>query len=380
MSTGRALGLGLIGLGGVLGGWLVLSMVVTAASGNLTSGGALLWLLLALVVGVPLVGAGWFVLQRGKQEQAEAAEFAGRQRVLEQDRLFRARIAAEADQQAQRLAGLARRESRLERAAARLRQVAAQLGGPGYDQAAWYEAVRLTDADVAALAQYDTLVSERLRRIAARADALELHPDGTGRADEPAEILRAVQAWERDLDQRLELLRGERAPTVAPSTLLTSAALSDGVDAVAALGLGDAVGYELDDYLVELTITYFAGGRSWKLHRLGSDGQRWLYVGPGALSLAMLQAVEPVEAAGSPDEVRVDGGAYQIQDSGEASVTIENTAGPIHKLTVEYRHCTASSGELYWLERWPDGQRAYRGAPIRPAALEIWPRERTAPA
>ena len=378
MSTSRALGYGLLGLGVILGGFLVLSMVVTALSGALEPGGILLWLLLTLLVAVPLVGAGCFVLQRSKQEQIEEAEFVGRRRVLEQDRLFRARIASEARQQAERLAALARGEPRLERAAARLRQVADQLQGPGYDQAAWYEAVKLADADVAALSQYDTLVSERLRRIAARADALELHRGEPDWGDEPAEILRAVQSWERDLDQRLELLRGERAPTVAPSALLSAGQPSRGAEAIVTLGLGDAVSYELDDYLVELTVSYFASGRAWKLHRLGSGGhQRWLYVGPGGLSLAMLEAVDPID--GGADEVHLDDAVYRLDEHGEAGVTIESAAGPPQRLTVGYRHYAAPSGELYWSERWPDGPRAYRGAPIRPAALEIWPRERVSP-
>ena len=382
MGTSRALGYGLIGLGVILGGFLILSMVVTAAAGDLLVGGALLWLLLALIVAVPLIGAGYFVLQRSKQEQADEAEFVGRRRVLDQDRLFRARIASEARQQAERLVSLAGNEPRLARAAARLRQVADQLESPGYDQAAWYDAVRLADTDIAALNQYDTLATERLRRIAARADALELREGGSASedAEDAGEILRLVQAWERDLDQRLELLRGERAPSVAPSALLGAGAPARGADAIAALGLGDAVSYELDDYLVEVTVSYFASGRSWKLHRLGSGSQqRWLYVGPGGLSLAMLESADPAGADGS-DEVRLADTVYRLRERGEAGVSVESTVSAAQELTVDYHHYAAPSGELYWLEGWPDGLRAYCGAPIRPPALEIWPRERSAPA
>lgn len=374
MGGGRALGFGLIGLGLILGAFLIVSMLATAAGGDLAMGGILLWGLLVVLVAVPLIGAGFFILQRGKQEEVETREFVGRRRVLEQDRLFRGRIASEAVQQAERLEDLGRGQPQLQRAATRLRQVAEDLQGPGYDQAAWYEAVKLADRDVEALGRYDDLVSGRLRRISAQVDALEL-----GEQQDGAGVLRSVQAWERDLDQRVELLRGERAPSVAPAALLAADEPATGADAIGALARGDAVTYEEDDYLVEVSLTYFASGKTWRLHRLSGDkGQRWLYVAPGGLSLAMLQTAAPAGRDGGP-EVEVGGTRYRLDQQGAASVTVEGPGGGEEGLAVDYWHYVGGTNELYWHERWPDGPRAYQGTTIRPRSLEVWPRERTTP-
>jgi hypothetical protein len=373
MGQGRAVGLGLIGLGVVLGGLVVLWLITTAAAGELRGGGFVLGLMLAAILGLPPAAAGYYVLQRNRQEELETREFVGRRRVLEEDRLFRARIAGEARQQAERLESLARGDPQLSRAAARLGQVAGDLQGPGYDQAAWYEAVRLADDDVAALRQYDNLISERLRRIARQVDALEL-----GRQVDPAEVLGAVHGWERDLDRRLELLRGERAPSVAAGELLSADEPVRWLDAIAALARGDAVTYEESDYLVEVTVTYFASGRTWKLHRLGAESaRRWLYVAPGALALAMLQPSDPIASDGAA-ELALGGTTYRLDEQGAASVTVDSAVGQ-QRLTIDYWHYTAPSGELYWLERWPDGPRAYQGSPIPARRLEVWPAERSAP-
>ena len=372
MGQGRAMGLGLIGLGAVLGGLVLLWLVVTAASGELRGGGFVLGLMIAAVLGLPPIGFGYYLLQRSKQEELETREFVGRRRVLEEDRLFRAHIATEARQQAERLLALAQGQPQLQRAAGRLRSVADDLQASGYDQAAWYEAVTLGDEDVEALRRYDDLVSERLRRISRQVDGLELgdRQDATG-------ILQATQAWERDLDQRLELLRGERPPSVDPSDLLAAEEPAGGAGAIEALARGDAVTYDEVDYLVEVTVTYFASGRTWKLHRLGAeDARRWLYVAPGGLSLAMLEMTEPA-AEERAREVRLGETIYRLAEEGSASITVESASGRQEGLAVDFWHYEAPAGELYWHERWPDGPRAYRGAPIRPRRLEVWPSERT---
>lgn len=371
MGSNRALGLGMIGLGAVLGGLVLLWLLVTLASGDLQSGGFVLGLLLAAVLGLPPIGLGYYLLQRGRQEAVEEQAFVGQRRVIEQDKLFRARIAGEATQQAERIEGVGGENPQLARAASRLRQVAAQLQGGGYDQASWYEAVKLTDADVEALRQYDNLVAGGLRRISDKVDRLEL---GKGAAD--MGLLEDVQAWERELDQRLELLRGERPPTVAPGALLAADEPLRSPEAIAKLQRGDAVTYEEDDYLVEVTVTYFSGGRTWHLHRLGAEeNRRWLYVAPGALELAMMEVMTPMSGEQAA-EVEIDGTSYRLADYGSASATVNTSASASERVTVDYRHYRASSGELYWHERWPDRARAYRGSIVPARSLEIWPAAR----
>lgn len=365
------MGLGLVGLGAVLGGLVVLWLIVTAASGDLGGGGFVLGLMLAAILGLPPIFAGYVVLRRSREEEVSLDELVGHRRVLEQDRLFRTRIATEARQQAARLAALADGQSQLARAAARLKGVADDLESSRYDESAWYETVKLADEDVEVLGRYDDLVSERLRRIARQVDALEL-----GDRQDAAGILRAAQTWERDLDQRLELLRGERPPTRDPSDLLAAEEPARGADAIAALAPGDAITYEGVDYLVELTIAYFASGRAWKLHRLGAEeAKRWLYVAPGGLALAMLELVAPSAEDGAR-ELRRGEALYRLADEGAASVTVTSPQSRDEGIGVDFWHYQAPSGALYWHERWPDEPRAYEGTPIPPRALEIWPAER----
>ncbi|MBA2448548.1 MAG: DUF4178 domain-containing protein [Chloroflexi bacterium] len=368
------MGLGLIGLGAVLGGLAVLWLIVTAASGDLRGGGFVLGLMLAAILGLPPIFAGYVVLRRSREEAVALDELVGHRRVLEQDRLFRTRIATEARQQAARLAALADGQPQLARAAARLKGVADDLESSRYDESAWYETVELADEDVAVLGRYDDLVSERLRRIARQVDALEL-----GDRQDAAGVLRAAQTWERDLDQRLELLRGERPPTRNPSDLLAAEEPARGAEVIAALAPGDAITYEGVDYLVELTITYFASGRAWTIHRLGAeDARHWLYVAPGGLALAMLELVTPSAEDGAR-EVRRGDSLYRLTDEGAASITVTSARGREEGLGVDFWHYQAPTGGLYWQERWPDEPRAYEGAPIPPRALEIWPAERTTP-
>ena len=72
MSGNRALGLGLVAAGGVLGGIFLLWLLVSLAGGQPGPGGAVLGLLLAAVLGLPLAGGGLYVLSRGQQEASAA--------------------------------------------------------------------------------------------------------------------------------------------------------------------------------------------------------------------------------------------------------------------------------------------------------------------
>jgi hypothetical protein len=370
MAQGRALGLGLMGLGAVLGGLVVLWLLATAASGDLRAGGFVLGLILAAVLGLPPIGVGYYMLQREKQQGIEELAWAGRQRVLDQDRLFRARIASEARQQAARLRRAGADDPMLERAAVRLGEIGDQLEGSDYDRAAWYDAVKLTDEDLDALARYDRLVSDGLRRIGRQVDRLEL-----GAAESGENILRDVQSWEAELDQRLELLRGERAPSVPPTALLEAREPARGAAALSAMARGDAVTIDERDYVVAVSVSYFAGGQGWKLHRLDAEeDRRWLYVGPGALEVAVMEETAP-KVEGRPPEIEHGELRLRLRTEGTANASVDSGAGA-ESASVEYGHYAAEGGERYWLERWPDGSRAYVGSLVRPQALEVWPAER----
>src|SRR6185312_10051678 len=141
------------------------------------------------------------------------------------------------------------------------------------------------DSDIDTLRRYDDLVRERVRRL----------------RDEP----QSGQQWLRELrqaiDQREDLLvRGRAAPGIDPTLLLTShtpSALASG--GVEQISVGDAVSREDTNinYVVENVAAYFAEGQRWRLARLVPTGPgasvAWLYVGPGALELALLDELPP---------------------------------------------------------------------------------------
>jgi hypothetical protein len=344
MSGGRALGVGLLaGAAGILLlllGWVLVSGVA--------GGGIVLTLLLALILAGPLAGAGWYILSRQPDEQRAEAAFQRKQRILDSDRVFRAQTAAA-------LRNLSTDPALPDR---ELRTLAEELQDATHGSAAWQALVQLDDRDIDTLRRYDDLVRERVRRL----------------RDEP----RSGQQWLRELrraiDQREDLLvRGRAAPGVDPTLLLTSDAPPLGSGGVEQITVGDAVSRDDTNYVVENVAAYFAEGQRWKLARLVPTGPNaavaWLYVGPGALELGLLQELpspgdDPPNVGGSPLPEVASGTA--VADVTGGSQTAEGVLVAYQR----YRDTT----RLALVEHWPDQSvRAYGGSPIKPGDLEIWP-------
>jgi Domain of unknown function (DUF4178) len=349
MSGGRALGLGLLaGAAGILlllVGWLLVSGVA--------GGGIVLTLLLALILAGPLAGAGWYILSRQPDEQRAEAAFLRKQRILDSDRVFRAQTGAT-------LRGLATNPAL---PGGELRTLADELQDATHGSAAWQALVQLDDSDIDTLRRYDDLVRERVRRL----------------RDEP----RSGQQWLRELrraiDQREDLLvRGRAAPGVDPSLLLTSdpaPALSSGVEQIR---VGDAVSRDDANYVVENIAAYFAEGQRWKLARLVPTGPHatvvWLYVGPGALEIALLDEL-PSSADGSSEDgpLSIGGSSLPEVASGTAVADVTSGTRTAEGVLVAYRRYRDTT-RLALVEHWPDQTiRAYGGSLIKPSDLEIWP-------
>jgi hypothetical protein len=344
MSGGRALGIGLVaGAAAILLlliGWLLV--------GGVAGGGIVLTLLLALILAGPLAGAGWYILSRQPEEQRAEAAFLRKQRILDSDRVFRAQTAAS-------LRALATDPALPDR---ELRTLADELQDATHGSAAWRALVQLDDSDIDTLRRYDDLVRERVRRL----------------RDEP----QSGQQWLRELhhaiDQREDLLvRGRAAPGVDASLLLTTdapPALSTGVEQIS---VGDAVSRDTTNYVVENIAAYFAEGQRWKLARLvptGPDASvAWLYVGPGALEIALLNELP------SPGEgpFIVGGAPLPEVASGTAVADVTGGSHTAEGVLVAY-HRYRDNARLAIVEHWPDQNiRAYGGSLIRPSDLEIWP-------
>jgi hypothetical protein len=367
MSQNRALGLGLIGLGVVLGGVMLLWLLVTLLAGETSPGGAVLGLLLAAVLGLPLIGGGLYVLSRGKLEEAETADFRTQRRTFEGDRMFRAEQARELEQLARRVEGVS--QAHAGPLATRLRDLVHDLEEPAYNEASWYEAVQLGRADLDALQRYEDLLSERARLMHELAGRLE-----NGEAVLP-ELRESIEAWERDLSQRAALLVGRPVPGVAPGDLLSAEPEATASETLARLKIGDAVSRDGTDYLVETSVSYFSSGRTWWLHRLTSErDEAWLYVSPGGLSLAWLKSAEVAREPGASSLVHEDS-ACRLEESTDAAADVRTRGGPRSGGTVMTWRYECDDGHLLWLERWPERIVSYSGWPLRPSDLEIWPAE-----
>jgi hypothetical protein len=366
MNSGRGLGIGMIVMGAVLGVLVVVWLVVNASTGDLQVGGFVLGLIVMVVLALPPLGAGIVIMRRAAAEQAEQERFERRRQVLEADQMFRTTIARDLRQVERRLSETPARSASTVRASARVRDLIDDVEQVGYDQATWHDAVQLEDQDLHSLRRYDDLLQQGLRRLESQVDTLS---DG---ADGAASVLTSLQQWDETLAQRQDLLlRGKRAVTAAPGELLEARPRRQAGD-VTRLAPADAISVSDEDYLVELTVTYFGGGKTWWLHRVraGAD-ERWLYVGPEGLSVILAQSIEP---PGDPrsEMIRYKGSACRPTEESDASATIKGPEGDQEGIGVHYWRFAAPDGSVLSIEHWPDSKRAYVGKPLRPGALEIF--------
>src|SRR4051812_22401003 len=145
MPQGRALAYGLIALGAGLAVLVLLWLGVSAAGGNLKGGGLVLGLIILFILGGPPIGAGVYMLSNSKREEAASQSFDVQRRVLDADRILRREMARDFRQQADRLHTLPAAAAK--RNAGRLRDLAADLDNPGYDQAGWFDTISLDAED-----------------------------------------------------------------------------------------------------------------------------------------------------------------------------------------------------------------------------------------
>jgi hypothetical protein len=367
MNSGRGVGIGLIVLGAVLGGLVVLWLVVNAAGGQLQAGGFVLGLILMAVLALPPIGAGLVIMRRAAAEQVEQERFERRRQVLESDQMFRTTIARDLRQVERRLSELPDRKPATVRASARVRDLIDDVEQVGYDQATWHDAVQLEDQDLDALRRYDDLLQQGLRRLESQVDEL---PGGAAGAE--SELLTSLQQWDETLAQRQDLLlRGKRAVTAAPGELLEARPKRQAGD-VTRLAPSDAVSVSGDDYMVELTVTYFGGGKTWWLHRLrAGPEERWLHVAPEGLTATLAESIEP---PGDPrsEMIRYKGSACRPTEDGDATASIDGPDGQQEGIAVRYWRFAAPDGSIVSVEHWPDSQRAYAGKPPKPGQLEIF--------
>jgi hypothetical protein len=368
MSTGRAWGYGLMGLGATIGALFVIWLIVNAAGGSLRGGGFVMGLILVAVIALPMLGGGYYLLRRSETEDRASAQFEARRRVFEGDRLFRQQAGAD-------LRDLAGHLDAADAATAdRLRALATTVERASRDEAAWYEASPLADADLPMLHRYEDALQAEGDRLADLVSRVA-HGDDAARPEIPV----AVDRWERAYRQREALLvRGRRGPAVAPEALLRARTPTRGTAALNALALGDAVTVDFEDYLVQGVLSYFAEGRTWHLFILrDGDTERWLWGSPGGLTWVVLEPASPPPAPAAPT-VEVEGVALALAESGTATVDVTTVAGAERGIPVEYWRYSGPDRRMAWVERWPREVRGGVGRETLPDTIDVWPQ--TAPA
>lgn len=367
LDTGRAWGLGLMGLGAVLGGLLLLWLLTQLASGRLNAGGAVLWLVLVAILALPPLAVGYYLWQRAAGEAREAARFAARRALLEGDALFRQQAAADLRRLAARLVD--RPDAESVRAAGRLEALARAVENVRRDEVAWYEASPLADADVPLLRRYEDALQAELDRLATLVGRA-----ARGESAAAAELEGAADVWEHLFRQREALLvRGRRGPAIAPEELLRARAPSRGATALAALQVGDAVTVDFEDYLVHAVLSYFAEGRTWHVYLLrDGDSERWLWGAPGGLRWAVLEPTSAPPAGTS--EWEVDSVGLRVAESGRATVDIETATAREQGIAIDYWRYEGPDRRLALVERWPNELRAATGRETLPDTIDVWPR------
>ena len=254
MGSGEVLGKSLIAIGGLLGLVGLAWLGVTAASGDLQAGGAVLGIFFLLIIVLPIVAVGFYAMRQGEERQSSITGFDERRRVLEKDRLFRHTLYL----QTARLAELFQRragEAPLETAKSfrEVQSLLAELSagaGEKVSEAQWLQAAPLAPGDARDVERYDDLLLAAVRQIRQAGDRLESNPQDAETAQRMMDLARSA---ERQFALRQDLvLRGRKLPAVGPLQLL-GARLPDGHQVepgiAGARGGGEPAGRGLPGYL-----------------------------------------------------------------------------------------------------------------------------------
>ena len=371
--SGSALGTALLGVGA---GLLILAFLWRLSivlSGNASVASLIFFLVLALIVAGPFIGAGVYLRSRAARDAGEADAFTLRRTVLDADVTLRREAVRELEQA---LAALDRARGALTGASAEhvlraqrlLTDARDDLGRPGYSAAALLEgSAGLDAAELASVRRYDDLISSQVHRLGELAQRVPSDPAAA------ATLAEAAQLFATHVSEREALLgRGRVAAPLSPQELLAAGATPRRrVEDPVALNLEDAVSFEGEDYVVRGVLDYFAGGRRWRTYQL-HDGreERWLEVRADGTQLAWLTR-RPESLSLDEAEVTLDGVTYLPADRGAASVSIASAAGRQEGVLVDYRRFGADSNVLT-VEAWPDGRRVLAGRTVAREDLDLW--------
>lgn len=377
-SSGGSLGTALIGVGVGLLALATLWRLSIVLSGNASVSSLIFFVVLALIVAGPFIGAGFYLRNRGAQEAGEATVFAQRRAVVDADVTLRREVGRELDQTLQAIergarsltgeaAASARRAQRL------LTDARDDLAQPGYSVASLLEGSAGLSADqLASVRRYDDLIASQARRLGELSQRLPANGAGA------VSLADAAELFVTHVSERETLLgRGQLAATMRPQEMLEAGAIPRRrVEDPVALRLEDAVTYDGADYVVRGVLDYFGGGRRWRSYQL-HDGrnERWLEARAEGAQLTWLERhAETLDATSGP--LTLNGTTYAPTERGAATVSIESAAGRQEGVLVDYQRF-ASGPDALAVETWPDGQRVLVGRTVAREDLDLWTKPAT---
>jgi hypothetical protein len=386
MSAKHSSGGGMLGTALMAGGAGLLVLVALwqlsfVASGTQRFSTVIFVMAITAVICAPLIGGGWYLRTKGRQEALDTGIYVERRAVLDADAALRRQLVRDIEQQLgdlRRAAGSlsgAGRES-AQRAQRILTDVREDLARPGYSAATWLEsAAGLGAQQLADVRRYDDLVAAQVRRIGDLSARLDDNDTATALTESATELAERVREREALLG------RGRQAAALSPQELLTAGASARRrVESPVELGLEDAVSYDGEDYVVRATLSYFGGGRRWKVYQLlDGKNERWLDVRPGETDLLFLERIVAGQAGyDAPPSSRDDaslsyeGEQYTREERGSATVDIASAAGEQHGVLVDYQRFRTAANDVLVLEQWPDGPRALLGRSVAREDLDLW--------
>ena len=371
--------------GGALLALVALWQLSFVAGGTQSISTVIFVMAIAAILCAPLIGGGWYLRRKGRQDALDAGIFTERRAVLDADAALRRQVGRELEQQltdvrsaVRTLKGPARDAA--QRAVRTLTNVRDDLARPGYSAATWMEsAAGLGAQQLADVRRYDDLVAAQVRRIGDLSSNLDSSPDAATSLAENAD-----QLAERVREREALFGRGREAAALNPQELLSAgSSVRRKVDGPLELHLEDAISYDGEDYVVRGVLSYFGGGRQWRVYQL-LDGktERWLDARPwrdrspisGARRAETAQKAMG-ESQGNEPAVSYDGDSFTRDERGSATIDIQSAAGEQHGVLVDYQRYHSSGGDVLVLEQWPDGLRtsgaecgARRPGPVDKAA------------
>ncbi len=370
----------MIAVGLVIGALGILWAILAVGGG----GGTIFAIIFFLIIALPLVFGGLFVLSRAKQEEQAEAEIVERRRTLQSESLSRVQLADRLARQHDRLQSVLRaalpasnptNRLLLEDALKRLEGVTAALRSASYERVGVFDTLAADASDAETVRSIDAALDSGTRALEEQVtDLTRALASGQPNTSLVSRLSGTISRLENATNERSRVLTsGEEKPLPTVAELL-SGPRPTGVqepEKFTQLKPNDALTYDGTDYVITGRLEWSEGGKTWYTYLLGGGpSESWLLVEQGGTQLGIMRPTQVPPDAGS-DAVEVQGARWPLAERGTATVTVTGATGTRGGLFVGYRKYTGESNYL-WVEEWDEGPKAMLGKPEHAENVELW--------